>query len=118
MSYIMYAHKMNELMVKHAFDPIGIGEPSWAGRLYTFVKWLSDKVGDAQLDKEMTDDEELALEVYSRNQTAIEALLKKEGTFDILSELAKLYGELAHEVNNKQDIKGNWQSKNLRFPRY
>lgn len=53
MSYIMYAHKINELMVKHGFDPISIGEPSWASRLYTFVKWLSDKVGDDQLDKDL-----------------------------------------------------------------
>ncbi len=53
---------------------------------------------------ELTEDQKENLEIYSKNQTAIDELLKRDDKYSILEELAQQYGELAHEVNNKQDI--------------
>lgn len=46
-----HAFKINALMVKHGFRPIGIGENDWGGRLYEFVEWLSNMVGDREVEQ-------------------------------------------------------------------
>lgn len=48
------------------------------------------------------DDEEL--EAYSKLQSRVEGVLKKQKTYNALSDLAKEYGNLAQEVNNRQNI--------------
>lgn len=48
------------------------------------------------------DDEEL--EAYSKLQSRVEGVLKKQEIYGALSDLAKEYGNLAQEVNNRQNI--------------
>lgn len=62
----------------------------------------SDMKSGAEI--EMTEDEEQALEVYSKNQDAVLDLLKREKKYNFLGELANTYGELAHEVNNRIEL--------------
>lgn len=50
----------------------------------------------------MTVDE--SLEVYSANQDLVLNILKRERKYKFLAELANKYGELAHEINNKQEL--------------
>lgn len=48
----MWAHKINDLMHKHGFMPIGIGESDWGRRLFDFIEWLSNQVGDVEKDND------------------------------------------------------------------
>jgi hypothetical protein len=52
----------------------------------------------------MTEDEDQALEAYSKSQVAVLSLIKREKKYNFLGELANTYGELAHEVNNRIEL--------------
>lgn len=50
----------------------------------------------------MTDEE--SLEVFTRNQDVVRDILKRERKYKFLAELANKYGDLAHEVNNLEEL--------------
>jgi len=43
------AYRINELMVKHGFSPISIGERFWGQRVIEFIVWLSAMAGDIKV---------------------------------------------------------------------